>query len=126
MIISDKILAAMRACKSAGWDKVEQWNQYLDDESVRRYIERIRKDDGVSYDEAWELCRTDPKYSLGLKMCSPSIVMKLTTRGGPEWFRKMLTDEEKALFDSEVVGKINFRKVVKHEFKRQKKRKEWE
>lgn len=121
MIVSDKMLAAMRTCKNAGWDKIEQWNRMLDDESIKRYISKIQKEDGVSYEEAWRLCQTDPKYSMGLKMCSPAIVMMLTMRGGTERFRKMLTPEELEVFDSEVNGKIDFKKAVRQQKKRAKK-----
>ena len=34
----------------------------------------------------WRLCQTEPKYSMGLKMCSPAVVMMLTMRGGVERF----------------------------------------
>lgn len=122
MIVSDRILAGMRSCKDAGWDKIEEWNRVLDDESVKRYIAKIMQEDGVTYEQAWELCKTEPKYSMGLKMCSPSVVIMLTMRGGKDRFRKMLTPEELAIFNSEVDGKINFRSAVKHELKRQKKK----
>lgn len=58
---------------------------------------------------------------MGLKMCSPAIIAMLTMRGGKDRFRRMLTDEERAIFDSEVDGKINFRRAVKKEHKKQKK-----
>lgn len=121
MITGTKMKEAMRSLKAAGWEKIERWNQALDDESVRRYIAKIQNEDNVSYEEAWELCRTDPKYSMGLKMCSPAIITMLTMRGGKERFRKMLTDEERAVFDAEVDGKINFRKALRKEHKKQKK-----
>ena len=122
MITGTKMKEAMRSLKAAGWEKIERWNQALDDESVRRYIAKIQKEDNVSYEEAWELCRTDPKYSMGLKMCSPAIVTMLTMRGGKERFRRMLTPEECAIFDEEIDGKINFRRAVRREHKRQKKK----
>lgn len=113
------VTAKLKALKEAGWDKLEDWNRVLDDESIRRYINRIMEKDGVSYDEAWRLVREDPKYSLGYKMCSPSIVMMLKMRGGKDRFREMLTPEELEIFDSEVDGKIDFKKAIK-EFRRQK------
>lgn len=121
MIVTGKMKAAMRELKAAGWDKIEQWNQKLDDESIKRYIAKIMKEDGVTYEEAWELCKNDPKYSMGLKMCSPAVITMLTMRGGKARFRKMLTPEEAEIFDTEVDGKINFRSAVKHEMKHQKK-----
>lgn len=121
MITSKKILSYMRSLKDAGWERIEEWNQKLDDESIKRYIAKIQKEDGVTYEEAWRLVREDPKYSMGFKMCSPAIVTMLTMRGGKARFRKMLTPEELKIFDEEVDGKINFRSAVKHEMKRQKK-----
>ena len=123
MIVTDKMLSMMRLAKSIGWEKVEQWNKILDDESVRRWIADIQKTDGVSYEEAWNLCLTDPKYSMGLKMCSPAIMMMLKMPGGVERFRKMLTPEELEIFDSEVNGKINFRQAIRKEKRRQQKKK---
>lgn len=120
MIVSKKILAHMRSLKDAGWEQIEQWNAKLDDESIKRYIAKIQQEDGVTYDEAWRLVREEPKYSMGFKMCSPSVVMMLTMRGGKARFRKMLTPEEQEIFDSEVDGKINFKSAVKHEMKHQK------
>lgn len=114
---------AMRRVKALGWDKIEEYNQRLDDESVMRYIRRIMEEDHVGYEEAWRLCREEPKYSMGLKMCSPAIVMMLKSEKGRARFREMLTPEELEIFDKEVAGKINFRKAVKQEFKRQRKKK---
>ena len=122
MIVSKKILAQMRKLKDAGWDKIEQWNQRLDDESVKRYIEKIQKEDGVSYEEAWRLVQEEPKYSMGYKMCSPAIVIMLTMRGGKARFRQMLTPEEREIFDTEVDGKINFKSAVKSEMRHRNKK----
>lgn len=121
MIVTARVLAKMRELKESGWDHIEQWNQQLDDQSVMKYIAKIQQEDGVSYDEAWRLVREEPKYSMGYKMCSPAVLMMLTMRGGKDRFRKMLTDEERKIFDEEVDGKINFRKAVRHELKHQKK-----
>ena len=114
------IASKLKKLKEVGWDKIEDWNRVLDDESVKRYIERIQKEDGVSYEEAWRLVREDPQYSLGYKMCSPSIVMMLKMKGGPERFKEMLTPQELEIFETEVEGKIDFKKAIKTEFKRQK------
>lgn len=113
---------AMRRVKELGWEKIEDYNQKLDDESVRRYIARIMAEDKVDYEEAWRLCREEPKYSMGLKMCSPAIVMMLRSKKGQDRFRQMLTPEELEIFDREVAGKVNFKSAVKHEFKRQRKK----
>lgn len=116
-----KVMAALRNVKELGWDKLEEYNRILDDESVKRYISTIMKEDGVSYEEAWRLVREEPKYSLGYKMCSPAVVMMLKMKKGPDRFREMLTPEELKIFDEEVDGKINFKQAVKHEMKKQKK-----
>ena len=116
------ITDGFRALKRYGWNRIEEWNQILDDESVKRYVAKICKEDGVSYEEAWRLIQTDPKYSMGYKMASPAIVMMLQSKKGQNRFREMLTPEELAIFDAEVADKINFRKAVKHEMKAQKKR----
>ena len=112
---------AMRRVKDLGWDKIEDYNQRLDDEAVVRYIQKIMDEDKVSYEEAWRLCREEPKYSMGLKMCSPAIVLMLRSKKGQDRFREMLTPEELEVFDSEVAGKINIKSAVKKEFRRQKK-----
>lgn len=117
MILNSAILNRMR---TIGWDRIEEWNRILDDESIRRYIKKIMQEDGVSYEEAWRLVKEDPKYSMGYKMCSPSIVVMLTMRGGKARFRKMLTPEELKIFDTEVDGKIDIKRAFKKEKKRQK------
>lgn len=113
---------AYKLVKKYGWGKIEEWNQILDDESIRRYIDKICKEDNVTPEEAWHLVQTEPKYSMGYKMCSPSIVMMLKSKKGQDRFREMLTPEELEIFDSEVADKINFRKAIRHELKVQKKR----
>lgn len=118
------VMTKMRELKkkitAKGWESVEDWNYVLDQESRSRYIQKIMKEDKVDYDEAWRLVREEPKYSMGYKMCSPAIVMMLRMRGGKETFRGMLTPEELQVFDDEVDGKINFKRAIKTEFKRQK------
>lgn len=113
---------AVRRVKALGWDRIEEYNQRLDDESVMRYIRKIMEEDRVGYEEAWRLCREDPKYSMGLKMCSPAVVMMLKSEKGRARFREMLTPEELEVFDREVAGKINFRKAVKQEMRRQRRK----
>lgn len=121
MTDDNRVMAKLRSVKASGWAAVEEYNQILDDESVKRYIERIMKEDGVSYEEAWRLVREDPKYSLGYKMCSPAIIMMLQMPKGPDRFREMLTPEELEIYNTEVDGVINIRKAVKREKKKQKK-----
>lgn len=118
--VMTKLKELKKRITAKGWESIEDWNYVLDQESRSRYIQKIMKEDQVDYDEAWRLVREEPKYSMGYKMCSPAIVMMLKMRGGKETFRGMLTPEELEVFDSEVDGKVNFRKAIKTEFKRQK------
>lgn len=122
MTALDKIKAAWDALKAAGHDKIEDFTGLLDAESRSRFIAKICKEDGVDEAEAWRLVREDPKYSMGFKMCSPFIVTDLTTKKGQAKFRDMLTPEEQAIWDNEVVGKINFKDAIKKERKKQKKK----
>ena len=115
------ITDGMRALKRVGWEKIEEWNRVLDDESIRRYIDKICKEDGVTPEEAWRLVQNEPKYSMGYKMCSPAIVMMLKSKKGQDRFREMLTPEELEIFNAEVADKINFRKAIRHELKVQRK-----
>lgn len=118
--VMTKLKELKKRITAKGWESIEDWNFVLDQESRSRYIQKIMKEDQVDYDEAWRLVREEPKYSMGYKMCSPAIVMMLRMRGGKETFRSMLTPEELQVFDDEVDGKVNFKKAIKTEFKRQK------
>lgn len=118
--VMTKLKELKKRITAKGWESIEDWNYVLDQESRSRYIQKIMNEDQVDYDEAWRLVREEPKYSMGYKMCSPAIVMMLKMRGGKETFRGMLTPEELEVFDSEVDGKVNFKKAIKTEFKRQK------
>ena len=105
--------------KELAWDKVEEVNSILDNQAVMKYYETICKEDGVTFEEAIELCQTEPKYSMGLKMCSPAVIMMLRTKKGQEKFRTWLTPEELAIFDSPECPK-NFREMIRKEKKKQK------
>ncbi len=118
--VMTKLKELKKRITAKGWESIEDWNFVLDQESRSRYIQKIMKEDQVDYDEAWRLVREEPKYSMGYKMCSPAIVMMLRMRGGKETFRSMLTPEELQVFDEEVDGKINLKRAIKTEFKRQK------
>lgn len=118
--VMTKLKELKKRITAKGWESIEDWNFVLDQESRSRYIQKIMKEDQVDYDEAWRLVREEPKYSMGYKMCSPAIVMMLRMRGGKETFRSMLTPEELQVFDDEVDGKVNFKKAIKTEFRKQK------
>lgn len=92
--ITDKI----RAIPQGIINKTDEINAYLDSIAVSEYYAKICKEDGVTYEEAVELCRTDPKYSMGLKMCSPAVITMLQLPGGKKKFASWLTPEELAIF----------------------------
>ena len=104
--------------KELAWDKVEEVNATLDAQCVMKYYREICEEDGVTFEEAVELCQTEPKYSMGLKMCSPAVIMMLRTKKGQDKFRTWLTPEELAIFDSDECPK-NFRQMIKKEKKKQ-------
>ena len=118
--VMTKLKELKKRITAKGWESIEDWNFVLDQESRSRYIQKIMREDQVDYDEAWRLVREEPKYSMGYKMCSPAIVMMLRMRGGKETFRSMLTPEELQVFDDEVDGKVNFKKAIRTEFRKQK------
>lgn len=115
-----KLVELKKRITAKGWEQIEDWNYVLDQESRSRYIQKIMKEDGVDYDEAWRLVREEPKYSMGYKMCSPAVVLMLKSSRGKETFRSMLTPEELEIFDNEVDGVINFKKAIRKEKRRQK------
>ena len=105
--------------KGATWGKIEQYNDYLDLETRRRYYEKIAKEEGVTVAEAMDLCVSNPTYSLGLKMASPAVLTMLKLPGGKDVFESWLTEEEKAEWMK--VKDIDYKKAMKKEKKRQKK-----
>lgn len=111
-------MKGMRQIRNAAWDRVEDINAMLDMESRNRFFKVIMKEDGITYDEAVRLCLDDPKYSLGYKMCSPSVIAMLKMRGGKERFKQWLTPEELEIFERDVEH-MDFRKMEKAERKRQ-------
>lgn len=120
MTAKDKILETWAAMKAAGHDRIDDFAGLLDAESRTRFIAKICKEDGVDEAEAWRLIREDPKYSMGFKMCSPFIVAKLSTKKGQKQFRDILTPEEQAIWDNEVIGHIDFKDAIRKEKKKQK------
>ena len=81
-------------------DKNEELNAYLDQIAISEYYAKICKEDGVTYEEAVQLCIMEPKYSMGLKMCSPAVITMLQLPGGKKKFAEWLTPEELAIFCS--------------------------
>jgi len=103
-------------------DKVDDINMILDTESISRYYSMIMKDEKVTYEGAVYLCETVPKYSLGLKMCSPAMIIALQKEENKEKFKKELNEEELRLFEDEVQS-MNFKKMWKEKRKENKKNK---
>lgn len=119
MGIIDRIKGAGHDLKGAAWGKIEQYNDYLDLETRRRYYEKIAKEEGVTVAEAMDLCVSNPTYSLGLKMASPAVLTMLKLPGGKDTFESWLTPEE--LAEWKKVRDIDYSKAMKKEKKRQKK-----
>ncbi len=116
------MMGIIQKTKDLAWDKVYEINDILDNQAVMKYYQKICEEDGVTFEEAVQLCQTEPKYSMGLKMCSPAVVMMLRTKKGQDTFRTWLTPEELVIFDSDECPK-NFRQMIRNEKKRQKKSK---
>lgn len=115
-----KVKEAVGSVKGAAWQKIEDINALYDTEAQARYLQKIMKEDGVSYEEACRLTREEPKYSMGWKMCSPAVVLMLKMPGGKDRFREWLTPEELEIFDKEVAD-MNFRAIYR-KAKREKKK----
>lgn len=115
-------MKGFRQLKAVAWEKVEDINDLLDGESRSRFLNTIVKEDGVSYDEAVRLCSENPKYSLGWKMCSPSIMTMLKMRGGSDKFKTWLTPEELEIYEKDVEP-MNLKKMIKKEERKQKRSK---
>jgi len=96
MTIKEKILNIPQSILA----KNDELNAYLDAIAVQEYYAKICKEDGVSYEEAIRLCETEPKYSMGLKMCSPAVITMLQLPGGKKKFASWLTPEELQIFCS--------------------------
>ena len=94
MGIKEKIMAMPEGIKN----KNDEINAYFDAVAVQEYYAKICKEDGVTYEEAIRLCQTEPKYSMGLKMCSPAVMVMLTFPGGKKKFASWLTPEELEIF----------------------------
>lgn len=115
---SERKMGKIREIKGLAWDKIEEINQTLDNQVVMKYYGKIMEEDGVTFEEAVQLCQTEPKYSMGLKMASPAVVMMLQTKKGRKTFESWLTPEELAVWNSPECPK-NFRQMIKKEKKKQ-------
>lgn len=101
-------------------DKAWEVNDALDAQVKSQLIAKIAEDEGVSYGEAAVMCQSVPKYSLGMKMASPSVMMWIRTKKGSEKFKKWLTPEELEIYERDVEP-MNLKGMMKEEWKRRKK-----
>lgn len=112
----------MRSVRKAASDKVDDYKLRLDSECQMKYLAKIQKEDGVSYEEAVRLTQEDPKYSLGWKLCSPEAVSDMLTESGRRRIKRTLTPEELKIFERDVEP-MGLRRIVTGEIKRQVKEK---
>lgn len=117
----ERAKAGISGIKEASWRKIEDANYILDMETVNRYYAMIAEDEGVSIDEARQMCIDVPKYSMGLKMASPSVIIMLKMPHGKEVFSSWLTPEE--LIEWEKVKDLDYGKLIRKEKRKQKKQK---
>lgn len=103
----------------AMWDKITDINGMMDAQAQCRYIDMIQQNEGTGYEETIALIQSTPKYSLGMKMCSPAVMIMLTKAKGRQRFREWLTPEELEIFDSEIEP-MGLKSLMKKEMRRQK------
>lgn len=121
MAIFEKISDGGHGIKQSLDDKIYQARSAAEFQALHKFYMNICKEDGVTYDEAKALCDTDPKYSLGRKMQIYMIRASLDPRHMKQHKREMLallSDEERKIYDEEVVP-LKMGKMVKDEVKRQ-------
>ena len=112
----------MRGIRKATSDKVDDYKLRLDYECQLKYLKKIQKEDGVSYEEAVRLTQEDPKYSLGWKLCSPDAVADMMTESGRRRIKRTLTPEELEIFERDVEP-MGLKRIITGEIKRQVKEK---
>jgi hypothetical protein len=98
-------------------DTMWRVNDFLDNETRTRFYQLVMKEEKIGYEDAVDLCVTDPQYSLGLKMASPMIMTALKTQKGIERFRELLEPEELEIFNRDVAG-MPIRKMWKEQKKK--------
>ena len=54
----------------------------MNQDAAIKFIDWVAKEEGISFQEAQELCITEPKYSLGLKLSDPTVRQALN-KGSP-------------------------------------------
>lgn len=123
MKMDDKMKELHEKIKQMEKETIEQIRQigyYVDTQSRAKFIVKIVEIDGVSYEEACRMVVEDPQYSLGWKMCGCPILKIIMSKKETEKFREILTPEEDKIFTEEVL-KVNMKKILKKEIKKQKK-----
>lgn len=108
--------------RQLGREKVIEINDQLDGMARSQFVGEVAKDEGVSMEEAIEMCNTVPKYSLGYKMASPAMLRMASSKKYVGKFKEMLTPEELEIFEKEVEP-MGLKGIIKSEMKRKKKEK---
>lgn len=119
--------AAAGKVSGAVWEKVEDVNDQMDAIERSKFLSKICEDEKCSLDDASLMCtvhspKWEPKYSLGYKMASPSVMAMLAMKKGKEAFKRGLEPEELILFEDEIEH-MDVGKAMVEEFKKQKKAK---
>ena len=114
----EEMAAKVRAARNSAMEKIEDISAMMDTQAQVRYYQMIMKEDHVDYNEAIRLTREDPKYSLGLKMCSPAVMTMISTKKGSARFQEWLTPEELKIYVEEVEP-MGIRGLMKKEKQKQ-------
>lgn len=95
-------MGKVRDIKASINEKMDLINQSMVSYNISRYYMSIAEERGVSYEEAIELCSSDPELSLGAKMADPEAIFMCCTKKGKARFRSRLSPEEAAIFDKDA------------------------
>lgn len=120
-----RIKATFSDAKMSLDDKIYNIRSMAEAQAVSQFYSKIMEEDDVTWDEAIWMCNNDPKYSLGRKLQIYMVRMSFDPRHMKQHKKEMLsllTSEEMEIYQNEVQG-MNIGKMVKEEFKRQRKEK---
>jgi hypothetical protein len=93
-------------------------------QALMQFYGKIAKEDGVTVEEAIEMCDTIPQYSLGRKLQIYMVRSSMDLRHKKEHLREFmanLTPEEREIYERDVKN-MNLGKMVKEECRRATKR----
>lgn len=102
MTFRDKI----RQSKEGFNDRLEDARAQARMSAINQFYQKVMKEDGITYEECLELCKTDPKYSLGVKLQIYMVDAALDVRHKKKhlkYLQQSLTPEEKEIYENEVV-----------------------